>query len=165
MLAPCVAERGRRNTSGVEYNVPFREESCKNSCIYNSPFTQLQPWYRPASIRPPALVRSQSIWSIAGAYYEHWATSLDNFSVTLFFGGNFSGIWKKSGIRTYFGLVELTFRNLATLNPRKLQGFHGTLLSHCYTLTSTQEIDFNWTNRNQNIENIEYRIQNIEYGI
>jgi len=36
--------------------------------------TQLQPWNRPASIRPPALVRSQSRWSIAGAHYKHWAT-------------------------------------------------------------------------------------------
>jgi len=41
-----------------------------------------------ASIRPPALVRSQSSWSIAGAHYKHWATSLGNFSVTPFFGGN-----------------------------------------------------------------------------
>ena len=37
MMAPCVAERGRRNTSGVEYNVPFREESCRSSCIYSGP--------------------------------------------------------------------------------------------------------------------------------
>jgi len=43
-----------------------------------------------ASIRPPALVRSQSSSSIAGAHYKHWATSLGNFSVTPFFGGN----WK-----------------------------------------------------------------------
>jgi len=41
-----------------------------------------------ASIRPPALVRSQSSWSIAGAHYKHWATSLGNFGVTQFFGGN-----------------------------------------------------------------------------
>jgi len=38
-----------------------------------------------ASIRPPALVRSQSSWSIAGAHYKHWATSLGNFGVTPFF--------------------------------------------------------------------------------
>jgi len=43
-----------------------------------------------ASIRPPALVRSQSSWSIAGAHSKHWATSLGNFGVTPFFGGNFS---------------------------------------------------------------------------
>ena len=42
-----------------------------------------------ASIRPPALVRNQSSWSIAGAHYKHWATSLGNFGVTPFFGGNF----------------------------------------------------------------------------
>ena len=52
-----------------------------------------------ASIRLPALVRSQSSWSIAGAHYKHWATSLGNFGVTPFFGGNFlycvlsSGLW------------------------------------------------------------------------
>jgi len=40
-----------------------------------------------ASIRPPALVQSQSSWSIAGAHYKHWATSLCNFGVTPFFGG------------------------------------------------------------------------------
>jgi len=34
-------------------------------------------------------VRSQSSWSIAGAHYKHWATSLGNFGVTPFFGGNF----------------------------------------------------------------------------
>ena len=43
-----------------------------------------------ASIRPPELVRNQSSWSIAGAHYKHWATSLGNFGVTPFFGGNFS---------------------------------------------------------------------------
>jgi len=53
------------------------------------PITQLQPWYRPASIHPPALVRSQSSWFIAGAHYERWVTSLSNFGVTPFFGGNF----------------------------------------------------------------------------
>ena len=37
MMAPCVAERGRRKYSGVEYNVPFREESCRSSCIYSGP--------------------------------------------------------------------------------------------------------------------------------
>jgi len=42
-----------------------------------------------ASIRPPALVRSQSSWSIAGAHYKHWATSLGNFGVTPFLGGTF----------------------------------------------------------------------------
>jgi len=41
-----------------------------------------------ASIRPLALVRSQFSWSIAGAHYKHWATSLGNFGVTPFFGGN-----------------------------------------------------------------------------
>ena len=41
-----------------------------------------------ASIRPPALVRSQSSWSIAGAHYKHWATLLGNFGVTPFFGGS-----------------------------------------------------------------------------
>jgi len=51
------------------------------------PITQLQLWYHPASIRPPALVRSQSSWSIEGAHYKHWATSLSNFGVTPFFGG------------------------------------------------------------------------------
>ena len=60
----------------------------QNQLYLQQPSTQLQPWYRPASIRPPVLVRSQSSWSIAGAHYEHWATSLGNFSVTPFFGGN-----------------------------------------------------------------------------
>jgi len=36
-MAPCVAERGWRKYSGVEYNVPFREESCRSSCIYSGP--------------------------------------------------------------------------------------------------------------------------------
>jgi len=46
-----------------------------------------------ASICPPALVRSQSSWSIAGAHYKHWATSLGNFSVTSFFGGNLPSVY------------------------------------------------------------------------
>ena len=50
--------------------------------------TQLQPWYRPTSIHSPALVQSQSSWSIAGTHYKHWATSLCNFSEMQFFGGN-----------------------------------------------------------------------------
>ena len=45
-----------------------------------------------ASIRPPALVRNPSSWSIAGAHYKHWATSLGNFGVTPFFGGNFLSV-------------------------------------------------------------------------
>ena len=67
------------------------------------------------------------------------------------------GISKKIWIQTHFGLVmidsEEVFRhfafwrhgsrlatffepikNLATLDPEKLQGFHGTPLYHCYTL-------------------------------
>jgi len=46
--------------------------------------THLQPWFRPASIRPPALVWSQSSWSLAGVHYKHWA-----ICVTPFFGRNF----------------------------------------------------------------------------
>ena len=45
-----------------------------------------------ASIRPPALVRSQSSWSIASAHYKLWATLLGNSSVTPFFGGNFPAL-------------------------------------------------------------------------
>ena len=59
-----------------------------------------------ASIRPPALVWSQSSWSIAGAHYKHWATSLGNFGVTPFFGGNFTNN-KAEGKFVAFGVQFL----------------------------------------------------------
>jgi len=37
MLAPCVAAERQEEYSGAEYNVPFREESYRNSCIYSGP--------------------------------------------------------------------------------------------------------------------------------
>jgi len=66
------------------------------------PITQLQPWYRPSSIHPPTLVRSQSSLSIAGAHYEHWAISLGNFGVTPFFGGT-----GKSNRKMLAGLIPV----------------------------------------------------------
>ena len=55
-----------------------------------------------ASICPPALVRSQFSWCIAGAHYKHWATSLGNFGVTPFFGGNFLIVFSGIGISSKF---------------------------------------------------------------
>ena len=65
-----------------------------------------------ASIRPPALVRSQSSWSIAGAHYKHWATSLSNFGVTPFFGGKSSRLTFSHAVQipiSFFGLIWISW--------------------------------------------------------
>jgi len=46
-------ERHWEEYSGVEYNVPFHEESCRNNCIYNSPLHSCScDIVQPASVHP-----------------------------------------------------------------------------------------------------------------
>jgi len=93
MLAPCVAERGRRNTSGVEYNVPFREESCRNSCIYSSPLHSCsRDTVKPASVHPR--------WcgvNPADLYQARITSTERPRSAILVFGGNFEETPKTLG--------------------------------------------------------------------
>jgi len=67
--------RSWREAGGIQWcriQRAFSRRVVQKQLHLQRPITQLQPWYRPASIHPPALVRSQSSWSIAGAHYEHW---------------------------------------------------------------------------------------------
>ena len=86
-----------------------------------------------ASIHPPALVRSQSSWSIAGAHYKHWATSLGNFGVTPFFWREF--FWKHEWMIHVFGasLWQKRAKNSYPRPGRKQPVF--TSLQICQTWT------------------------------
>jgi len=77
-LAPCSPTQSRQ--------CAFLSSVVQKHLHLQQPIVQLQLWCRPASIHPLALARSQSSWSFAGAYYEHWATSLGNFCVHSVFG-------------------------------------------------------------------------------
>ena len=127
------------------------------------PITQLQPSYCPASIRPPALVRSQSSWSIAGAHYEHWTTSLGNFvsphflagisfGVTPFFGGYLYLIFWMSvsrfvwlGIHCLwwkehfsFSQVQFWYLRLGTSNRISTRFWFASIPSGCHCITIVQ---------------------------
>jgi len=92
-----------------------------------------------ASICPPALVRNKSSWSIAGAHYKHWATSLGNFGVTPFFGGNFRCIpqIRTSGWPTlqHTGRTGSSGHGI-TRNPLSWWSSHPHWQCCCYTKTT-----------------------------
>jgi len=87
-----------------------------------------------------------SLWIDCGNFQE-------NLDLDLFWAGNgrFCGVFRhfvfrRHGTRLatfciepknciFWGASFEPFKHLATLVPEKLQGFHGTHLYHCYTLT------------------------------
>jgi len=115
MLALCVAERGRRNTSGVEYNVPFREESCRNSCIYSSPFTVAI--VIPSSQHPSTHTGAESIQLHPKTLIKMWITCLDRVSANsekgrgsewaVRVGQRLQSRFGKSGAARKSGLVQI----------------------------------------------------------
>jgi len=71
---------------------------------------------------------------------SRWRSILWDFSTILHFGATESDLpLFLLDLRTAFfkGASFEPIKNLATLIPAKLQGFHGTLLYHCYTLLSS----------------------------
>ena len=115
MLAPCVAERSRRNTSGAEYNVPFREESCRNSCIYSSPFTVAI--VIPSSQHPSTHTGAESIQLHPKTLIKMWITCLDRVSANsekgrgsewaVRVGQRLQSRFGKSGAARKSGLVQI----------------------------------------------------------
>jgi len=86
----------------------FSRSAVQKQLHLQQPIVQLQLWCRhgPASIHPPALVRSQSSWSFA----EHWATSLGNFGVHSFFGESSHLSSRNKGQISEIGVRALLFR-------------------------------------------------------
>ena len=93
-----------------------------------------------ASIRPPALVRRQSSWSIAGAHYKHWATSLGNFGVTPFFGGNF---WRTSWISP----MRPALQRVAWTNSAHIHAFPMWQPLLCLSLDIGNSLAVRWVTR------------------
>ena len=117
-----------RSTCGV---LETQELSCSKLTIPMSPHKHISPCSRTVGISKKIWIETyfKPVTVDSVEVFRHFAFWRHGTRLTTFF------IAPKNCI--FWGTSFETIKNLATLVPEKLQGFHGTPLYHCCTLSSS----------------------------